>query len=276
VEEIAGHRRIAEGREAEVFEWGDGTVLRLLRDAGRRPAMEQGAAAMSAAKACGVPVPAVVERVTVDGRPGLVLERIDGPDLFGWLAPRPWRLASAGKMLAALHVQLHQTRAPQELVSLRGHVRARIEAAPALSPELCDFALMTLDTLADGDRLCHGDFHPGNVLLTGDRPVVIDWTNATRGDATADFARTRLMLRLGEPPPGTPWVVRTLTPVGRAVLARRYARDYVARRPVDRSALARWEVVRAADRCSEGIDAEIPALIGFLERARGVRGAPLG
>ncbi|WP_308495210.1 hypothetical protein [Micromonospora purpureochromogenes] len=32
-----------------------------------------------------------------------------------------------------------------------------------------------LDGLPDGDRLCHDDFHPGNVLLAVDWTAVIDW-----------------------------------------------------------------------------------------------------
>ena len=266
--EVQGRRRIAEGREAEVFEWGDGLVLRLLRDPMRGAGMERSVTAMNAARAAGVAVPRVFEIVTIDGRPGLVLERVDGPDMFAWLAERPWRLVRAGGMLADLHVALHETRAPDELVDLRTYLRGRIARAETLPPELAEFALGVLDTLPDGDGICHGDFHPGNVLLSEAGPVVIDWTNATRGDPVADFARTRMMFRLGDVPPGLPWVIRTLTPVGRGIFASLYARAYVRRRPVAPSVVARWEIVRAADRCDEGIEPELPALLSLLEGAR--------
>ena len=51
----------------------------------------------------------------------------------------------------------------------------------------------------DGDCLCHADLHPGNVLLGRGGPVVIDWTGVTKGDAMADVAWTRLLLRTGWP-----------------------------------------------------------------------------
>ena len=59
-------------------------------------------------------------------------------------------------------------------------------------------------SLPDGDRLSHGDFHPANILMDGDEPVIIDWSNVTRGDPAADVARTLVILESGEPPPGTP------------------------------------------------------------------------
>ena len=50
--------------------------------------------------------------------------------------------------------------------------------------------------MPEGDRLCHGDFHPINVLGEVSRPVVIDWPDACRGDPAADLCRSYLLLRL--------------------------------------------------------------------------------
>jgi aminoglycoside/choline kinase family phosphotransferase len=33
----------------------------------------------------------------------------------------------------------------------------------------------------------HGDFHPGNVMLVGDRPVIIDWSDAAIGNPLVDL-----------------------------------------------------------------------------------------
>jgi aminoglycoside phosphotransferase (APT) family kinase protein len=60
---------------------------------------------------------------------------------------------------------------------------------------LLDFARQVLDGLPDGDRLCHGDYHPGNVLQAAGRIAVIDWGAATRGAPETDHARALLLLR---------------------------------------------------------------------------------
>jgi len=53
-----------------------------------------------------------------------------------------------------------------------------------------------LRDMPDGDRLCHGDFHPMNVLGDASQHIVIDWPNACRGDPAADVCRSYLLLRL--------------------------------------------------------------------------------
>ncbi len=85
-------RKIAEGREAEIFAWEDGTILKLYREgfSPRQPAHE--AAAMDAAHAAGAPVPASHGVTTVMGRPGLIMERVDGLDLLTQIAKKPWTL----------------------------------------------------------------------------------------------------------------------------------------------------------------------------------------
>jgi aminoglycoside phosphotransferase (APT) family kinase protein len=267
VGELTGHARLAEGREAEIFEWADGTVLRLARDPASGARTEQAAAAMRLAAAAGVPVPQVHEVVMIDGRPGIVMERVEGVDLLTDLGRRPWRLATAASLLATLQHRIHERRAPGDLRELREDVRERIGRADALEPRLERFALATLDRLASGDQLCHGDYHPGNVLLAPGGPVVIDWSNVTRGHPAADVARTRLMFRLGDLPPGSPALIRALERYGRGAFVRLYLRHYARERRFEPTLLDQWEIVRAADRFSEGIEPEYPALHALLERA---------
>jgi aminoglycoside phosphotransferase (APT) family kinase protein len=47
-----------------------------------------------------------------------------------------------------------------------------------------------LAAVGSGDRLLHLDLHPANVILSPAGPVVVDWTNARRGDPAFDVALT--------------------------------------------------------------------------------------
>ncbi len=265
-------RLVGEGREAEIYEWDDGRVLRLLRDPTHAPRLEVERAAMHAAAASGAPVPEVFDLVTVDGRPGLVMGRVDGPDLLSVMGRAPWRAVRIARELGALQARLHAITAPLALPSLHDQIGERIALAAPLPARLADHALELLATLPEGDAICHGDFHPGNVLQGATGPVVIDWVNATRGDPDADVARTRLMLRVSQVPPGTSAGVRRLDALGRRGFRALTLRAYRRTRPFDPVLVDRWEVVRAADRLGDDIPEEVPALLAVLERSAGSPG----
>jgi streptomycin 6-kinase len=147
-------RLLASGRESDILDVGGGRVLRRYKQGGNP---EHEALVMAHAQAHGFPVPRVLEV-----HPGeLVLERMEGPNLVSDLARRPWRLRAHARLLTDLHRRLH-----------------RIEAPPGL------------EAASDGDALLQLDLHPENVLLTTSGPVVIDWTNARRGDPAFDVAYT--------------------------------------------------------------------------------------
>ena len=81
VTEAASLKKIAEGREAEMFEWDGGRVLRLYRG-GEGQSASLDSQKMALARSCGVRVPEDYGMTNVDGRTGIIIERIKGPDLL--------------------------------------------------------------------------------------------------------------------------------------------------------------------------------------------------
>jgi aminoglycoside phosphotransferase (APT) family kinase protein len=255
--------KLGAGREADVYAWGDAGVLKLYRPGFGGHRAE--AAALRSLNGDGI-APRLLDVVDRDGRTGLVLERFDGPDMLTLLQRQPWRVLDLARTLATAHRAVHRVAAPADLPDLRPVLAARIHDA-GLPPHLRSFAARVLDGLPDGDRLCHGDYHPGNVLLAADRTAVIDWAGAARGVPEADHARTLLLLRWADPLPGTPLISRTLIAAGRSLLAHRYASTYRRGAPSLRQ-VDLWLLVHAAARLSEGIQAEQAMLIGILDRAQ--------
>ncbi len=264
-------RLVGEGREAEILEWEAGRVVRLLRDldAGRA---EVEAAAMAAAHQAGAPAPAVYDVVEVRGRAGVVVDRVDGPDLLELVGRRPWTVEKAGRILGEVHARLHETAAPSGVPGVTDMIRDRLTTADAAGAELVEFALDRVSGLPDGDRLLHGDLHPANILLGRGGPVAIDWVRAARGPAAADVAWTRLLLRLARPHSSSPWVVRKGHALGRGLMERAYLKEYTRAREVDLALVDRWEPVLAVTRLATDLEGEREALISVLQRAD----APVG
>ena len=262
---MEGRVLLAEGREAEVFLRADGSVLKLLREPDWVFRADREAAALAVLRAQGYPAPELLGRLTDDdGRPGLLLSRIDGDSLLAVLGRRPLAVFAAGRTMGLAHAAMHGCVAPAELPDLRDLLRERIDRAEPLPASHRAAVLALLDDLPGGDRLCHGDMHLGNILGSWKRPVVIDWGDASRGDPTADVARTVLLHRVGVLPPGSATLLRYLAPVGRGIIVARYQATYRRRRPVDAAAMTRWETVWAAARLAEPVPEEYPTLLRLL------------
>ncbi len=266
---LAGLKKIAEGAEAEIFAWDGGKVLRLFRTGRDDATLAHEEAAMRAGRAALPLVPSIAGRVDVYGRPGLVMERVDGPDLITLLSKKPWMMWRAGTISGDVHAQLHGVVAPPSLPSLHDRVRLRM-ANPLVPEHARQAALREIETLPDGDRLLHGDFHPGNILMSARGPVVIDWPNSTRGDPHADVARTLMLIRGGVLPPGTPLVARVGAAVARRTILPSYMRAYRRRRELDPELLRRWTIVNLAVRFAENLPGERDRLLRNLA-ALGVR-----
>jgi aminoglycoside phosphotransferase (APT) family kinase protein len=260
--------KIAEGREAEIFEWDAHTVLRLYRDAGAHDRAERELAAMSAVRGALPCVPIPHGRLDWQGRPGLLMERLDGRGVLAEIQRRPWRVWRLARLCGRVHADVNRLRAPAALPELKALLRRRLEDAPRTPDALRAAALAELARLPDGEALCHGDFQPDNVLLCAAGPAVIDWPHAARGDPCADFARTALMMRVGSLAPGAPWLIRWGQWVGRDLFHRAYVAGYTEAARYDADAVRRWQFVRAVERLADEIPEERADLLREAARLR--------
>jgi uncharacterized protein (TIGR02172 family) len=248
------------GRTAEVYGWGEGQVLKLYRaDMPAEWVAHEASVARIVADA-GLAAPAVGELIEVDGRVGIVYERISGPSMLDALARQPWTLGRHARQFAELHAGMHATSRP-ELPSARESLLRALRAAPRLPEPTRRSLLDALATLPDGDAVCHGDFHPDNIVISSRGPVVIDWMTVTRGNPAADVARTVLLFRAGVLPEGTPAGKRIATEFFRRAFLSAYLRAYRALRPLPDAEIDAWLPLLAAARLNERILAEQKTLL---------------
>ncbi len=258
--------KIAEGREAEILSWGDGRVLRLYRDPAAAAQADREMQALAAVRSVLSLVPTPYERIEWQGRPGIVMQRVDGRDALSEISRQPWRLAELSALTGRVHAELNRIAAPAALPALRAELGERIGRDAAIPERLRAPALETLAGLPDGTALCHGDFQVANVLLSPGGPVVIDWGYATRGDADGDFARSLLMTRLGSLPPGTPRLIRWGRHLGTGLFRLVYQRAYRQGRSHDPVRTRRWQLVRAVERLADRIPEERGRLLREVDR----------
>jgi aminoglycoside phosphotransferase (APT) family kinase protein len=252
---------LATGRTAEIYPWEPGQVLKLFRAGWDDAAAQAEAQRARAIHAAGLPAPAVFGVVELDGRVGIVYERISGISQTEALKRQPWTLFRVARQLAELHLAIHSRTVP-ELPSLKERLANRIQGLAGMPEDVQGQLLGLLANLPDGLALCHGDFHPENLFLTARGAVILDWMDAARGHPLADVARSSLLMRHAVIPPEYPG--RRLIEVVRGAIHSRYLRHYFAESPHPRRDLQSWLTVVAAARMAEDIPGELESLIALV------------
>jgi uncharacterized protein (TIGR02172 family) len=203
---------IAVGRTAEIFAWEDGRILKLLRPGFPPGLIQQEQVITTAIVQAGIAAPKIYGVIEVNGRPGIIYERIDGPSLTASIERYPFRLREHAALLARLHADIHThtyPQAPEGSPRQKKILANQVQEAQVLPEAVRQAVLDLLERLPDGDTLCHNDFHPMNVLMGSDRegacrPIIIDWESVSLGSPCADVARSSLTIALGRPPEGFP------------------------------------------------------------------------
>jgi hypothetical protein len=242
-------RRLGSGKEAEVFELGE-AVIKLYKASVPKRAVFREAAALAQAEALGLPVPAIGGVQQIDGRWGLVMSRVDGRSFAETIVAQPAGKEAYLKEMALLHCRIHACQAVFS-GSLKARLEADIRRAPVLSEGQRRRLIEELGALPDGDRLCHGDFHPWNVLGLPSQPSVIDWMAASRGTPAADVCRSYVLIRSIAPD-----------------LASSYVEAYVQVAGQRLEDIFRWLSVVAAARLAEDVPHEVDGLMAMLEDGR--------
>jgi len=254
---------IAEGRTAEIFLLDDRHILKLYRAWCPSDWVEYEARIAHAVYEAGISSPAAGEIIQVNGRCGLIYERIKGISMLQDMNARPWMFLKHARSLAELHESINQQSIPG-LPAYKDRLRVDISNTSHLDEALRNKVLRVLERLPNGQNVCHGDYHPGNVLITKSGPVVIDWMTASAGSPWADVARTSLLLTIGSK--GQENKIGRLITWAVEVFYRSYLHRYVALTPDTKREMKTWSPVIAAARLSENIIPERTALIEMVNK----------
>lgn len=199
-------RKLGEGASAEVFEWEDGSkIIKLAKSNTSSDALQREWKHTRSAWECGLPVPEPFGPVTVEGRPGVVFERIYGESILDRFINKtigPNKRVNGldlmedhldARITAQLLYQIHTNSV--SLSSQRTRIRNDIVRAPSLTKAEIETLISHLDRLPVKQQLCHGDPNPGNILLRDHDALFIDWNDASIGNPEADLAEYVILIK---------------------------------------------------------------------------------
>jgi aminoglycoside phosphotransferase (APT) family kinase protein len=240
-EPSANEQRLGRGRRAEVLARG-GDVLKLYFEEGKAEAFRE-AAILSLVEEAGLPAPVVRTAGSFDGRWGVVMSRAPGETFAAQVERNPALLPDMLATVAALQAKIHAC-SGVGLPSLAARLHRNLDRAAVLDDRLRQRLHDALAAQPGADRLCHGDFHPINVVGPFAAPIVIDWPDATCGPPAADACRTLLLFELAMP---------TLAPA--------YFEAYLRVTGTPRDEVLGWMPILAGARLAEDVPGEADRLL---------------
>lgn len=260
-------QKVGTGRTATIFRYGQNQVVKLFKPAFPRKGIDEEFQIGLTLNHFGLDIPQTYEIVSLDNGKGIILDYIPGSSMLNNLAKRPWKVFSYSKMMAQLHFKIHTTSISpnQSIPLLKQSLADKISRVSLLSREEKEVILSLLSTLSDGASICHGDFHPDNVIISKDRLVTVDWITATIGNPLADVARTWLLLTMGTLPENKTSFEIFLAKNLRDLFCSGYMREYQKLSNFSFREFEEWKLPVAAARLIENVSRfENEKLLGLI------------
>lgn len=190
------------------------------------------------AYSCGLPVPKILEVTKINGEQAIIMEYVKGETLGDLMLKDKEQAEYYMSISVDMQLEIHSI-IPDAIEPMYDKLYRQIETVNKLDKRQKSYLLKKLESFTYENRLCHGDFHLFNLIMTGNQVVVIDWVDSSAGDIRADIYRTYLLYSQLS-----------------SELADTYLRLYCEKSGLLRSEVFQWAPIIAGARLSESVSSE--------------------
>ncbi|AJY76199.1 phosphotransferase family protein [Paenibacillus beijingensis] len=246
---------IGQGRTADIYNIQESQILKLYKQEFPTGAIQDEFLISRFVHSLGIRTPEPIEFTSQDNRNGILFQKVEGESLLKRIAKKPLFIKRYSMIVASLHHEIHTHSAVGLLRKQKMVLTDQIMAASLLTEDEKFRIITYLEELPDGNMLCHGDFHPDNILV-GEETWIIDWMTGMAGNPSGDVARTLVLLNFGTMPEETPRLIKFFVNLLRKKVQREYLSHYLKQSKQDYIEIDRWILPVAAARLVEWIPKE--------------------
>lgn len=195
----------------------------------------------------GLNIPKLRSVETIDGKWAIVSEFIKGKTLAKLMEENPDKFDEYLELFVDLQLEV-QSHSSQTLNSLKDKMDRKISQANLDATTRYDLHTR-LHSMPKHNKVCHGDFNPSNIIIGDDGAAyILDWSHVTRGNASADAARTYLLFCLE----------------GKIEDAKKYLNLFCKKSDTARQYVEKWMPIVAASQSVKGRPEEREFLLSWV------------
>ncbi|MBP5161676.1 MAG: phosphotransferase [Spirochaetales bacterium] len=187
--DITGLVPFARGGTAECFRLDEDKILKLYFDESKKNLIQKEKTNAVEIIRSDLPTALSYEIVTCGDRVGIIYEMIDAVDISATIRKDSSQAGPLGTEFAKLAKDIHShTDSGDRFRQATFFMRSTAENLPYVSCKAKTVILSLLDELDTYHSFLHGDFHPGNALVTKDGLYLIDLVGFSNGCPALDVA----------------------------------------------------------------------------------------
>ncbi|WP_438350708.1 phosphotransferase [Paenibacillus sp. FA6] len=233
------------GNTARVYRWGKTEAIKIFNDQSSALNEAKNAELINNLKLRSPNYSGLVE---CEGKIGIVYERIDGPTMLWHIEPTERSISYNAELMANLQYEIHNVE-NKMLPNLKPEITNKVNNSQEISNDEKQIIIDMLNSLPDGNTICHYDFHPDNIIISPNGPIIIDWLNLLVGNQEADVTRTSMMIQSHSLPANAPsWLIHREL---REFFNKEYLTEYIKLTNTNDGFLERWMIPTLAARIDE-------------------------
>ncbi|MHA1933399.1 MAG: aminoglycoside phosphotransferase family protein, partial [Promethearchaeota archaeon] len=211
--------------------------------------------------------PKAYEKIEENGRIGILYEYIEGVTLMELMQKNKKNIGKVLRKLAEVHVEMHKHEI-QDINTLVDFFKLMVRQTNLLDDDQKEKIINHIEKLPEGKKICHGDYHPDNIIISKNNLYILDWSNAYTGNPNSDVARTYYVLKYGTSPYDKKknFITRFFLNAIRSRFANIYLKHYLELSDTSMEDIKKWDLAIFATRLREPIPLEYDKLLKMIKK----------